>query len=315
MRAGLLAAAGCVVAAAVMAQLPYLALPVCAAALADISLRGRPIAAAVLAGATTALSALLWGPRGAAIAVVGLAGVLAAIAWLDRGSPWTALITLGVGYTVTFVAIDAADAWLAGESLIEGLRSLAESNSEVAATVARLAGVEAAAGEAQGLSETLFMTWPASYVVTGTVTAILVVSAIGWMARRHGRERNALPPLSQIDVSPHVLWLPLAGVASLVAARFVDSNSAILAAVGWNALLVAWPLFAWQGFAVVTSKLGQFSVAPALRVVAYVAAALLEVLLFAVSLLGFVDIMANFRKLSRADSPPRGGAEGPASSI
>ena len=212
------------------------------------------------------------------------------------------------------MAVDAADAWLAGESLIEGMRGVAESNSEVAADLARIAGAGSAASEAQGVSETLFMTWPASYVVTGVATAILVVSAISWVARKHERGQNALPPLSRIDLSPHILWLPIIGVVCLVAGRVLSDQSVVLTAVGWNALLVAWPLFAWQGFAVITGKLDQRAVKPAVRVAIYVAALIVEVLLFAVSLLGFADIMANFRKLTRADSPPQGGAEDPASS-
>jgi hypothetical protein len=303
-----------VAAAALVAQLPYVALPVCALALADMTFRGHPVRAAALAGGTVAIAALLSGPRGAAIAGLGLLGVLAAVAWLGRGSPWIALVALALAYSLGLVAVDAADAWIAGGSLAEGLRGAAEANSQVAATVAGLAGVEDAAAEAEGLTQTLFMTWPASYAVTGMATAILVMSAVSWVARRRGRARQGLPPLAEVDLTPHVLWLPLIGVGCLVAGRLLAEQSVILTAVGYNALLLAWPLLVWQGLAVITERIGKREVSTALRVAVYAAALLLEVLLFAVSLLGTVDIVANFRKRARADSPPRGGAEGSAPS-
>jgi uncharacterized protein YybS (DUF2232 family) len=111
-----------------------------------------------------------------------------------------------------------------------------------------------------------------------------------------------------------VLWLPLIGVGCLVAGRLVAEQSVALTAVGYNCLLLAWPLLAWQGLAVISERLGKREASTVLRVAVYAAAILLEILLFAVSLLGIVDMVANFRKLARADGTPRGGAEGSAPS-
>ncbi len=156
------------------------------------------------------------------------------------------------------MTVDAGRLACRGVSL-EALKTAAVSGSELAESAVRIVGTQPETADAQGLSETLFMTWPASYVVTGGVTAILVVIAASFVARRYDRSQNALPTLSDIDLSPHVLWLPILGVVALVASKLVAEQEYVLMAVGLNVLLIARPLFAWQGLGVVAGKLDQFS--------------------------------------------------------
>jgi uncharacterized protein YybS (DUF2232 family) len=142
-----------------------------------------------------------------------------------------------------------------------------------------------------------------------------VVVAIGWVARRRGVEANVLPPLARIDLSPHVLWVPIAGIAALAAARVFEDASLALTALGANALLITRPLLAWQGLGIVADKLDRIEARPAIRVVVYVAALLLEIVLLAMTALGLIDFWANFRKLKRRDQESPTEQEGPASTL
>ena len=66
------AAMACVGAAFFAPELPFVALPVCAASLAELSYSGRPIVAALVAGMAAAVAAFVWGPIGAVAATAGL---------------------------------------------------------------------------------------------------------------------------------------------------------------------------------------------------------------------------------------------------
>jgi uncharacterized protein YybS (DUF2232 family) len=213
------------------------------------------------------------------------------------------------------VGTDALAARLDGGSLVERMRVVAAADTESVVSMASLAGADTSAVDAEALTETLFATWPASYMVTAIVSAILMVLAIGWVARRRGIDANVLPRLSQTDLSPHVLWMPIAGIMLLAAARVFEDASLALTALGSNALLITRPLLAWQGFGVVAERLDRTDVHTAIRVVVYVAALLLEIMLLAMTVLGLIDFWANFRKLKRRDQESSNEQEGPASTL
>lgn len=306
-------AIACLAAAFVVVQLPYLALFPCAVVLAEMSCRGKSRQAAFMAGATAAASGVLWGPSGAVFAAIGLVGVLVAVALHDRVDPWRMLIVLAAGYAASFIAVDVAGSLLSGDSFIEGLRVAAQTSSTTAVGTVGSLGVTTAVPDAQTVSQTLFTLWPATYAASAFVTALAVMSGVGRAMRSHGA-KHALPPLSKIDVSPHVLWLPIVGVSLLVAGELVSDSAVAAKAIGSNILVAAWPVFAWQGFAVVAERLERLSVPIGGRVVTYASVIVFEALLFAASLLGFVDIVANFRRLDRQDASSQDGAGDPASS-
>jgi hypothetical protein len=314
MRASVVAAVACLTATVFLALVPFLALPVCAAALTDMSLSGKSVTAAFVAGGAAAIAAIVWGPAGAMMAIVGLAGVLGAIAWLDKGSPWVAVGALAVWYTATFLLIDAVSAMMAGDTFIEGMRGVSQANGALAAGLAGVAGTQSSGVDASSVSETLFMLWPAGYAATGIVSAAFVVAAASRVSRSRGASRQTLPPLAEIDLTPHILWLPVLSAVCLVGARFVDAQAQTLTAMGLNLLVTSWPLFAWQGLAVAAGTLRRLGAKPVARGVVYASLLLVEVLVFAVSIVGFIDIVANFRKLDRTDEMSSRGVGDKASS-
>jgi uncharacterized protein YybS (DUF2232 family) len=195
------------------------------------------------------------------------------------------------------------------------MRLVAEADTEAVVSMASMAGAETQGVDIEALTNTLYTTWPSSYAVTALVSAIAVLIAIGWAARRCGVDTKRLPTLAETDLSPHVLWLPILGVMMLAAARVIDGASLVLTALGANALLVSRPLLAWLGLGVVADRLEKAKAHPAVRVLVFASALVAEVLLLAMSLLGLIDFWANFRKLNRRDQESSKELEGPASTL
>ncbi|MDZ4063697.1 MAG: DUF2232 domain-containing protein, partial [Coriobacteriia bacterium] len=191
-------------------------------------------------------------------------------------------------------------------------QSITESTARAASAAAVLAGSEVVAEQVSALAEFLARTWPADYAVTGIISAVGIVTAIGWASRRVGVSTQRLPRLDSFDLSPWVLVAPTAALVLLAVGRM--DTPAIVTTLGLNVLLIVRPLFVWQGLAVTADWMRRRNVAPLGRVFVYGVAAIIELLFLGLAMIGLIDLRANLRKIARSDEAA-GEASGPASGI
>jgi hypothetical protein len=177
---------------------------------------------------------------------------------------------------------------------------------EIDRWAAQTAQAAASSGSAQALRETanmLLTLVPMMYFFTGLVTAVVVIAAIRWAANRSGRA-VMVPTLSQLDLTPHILWPFIIGLFALAASYGPVANSGLWRAVGLNLVLCVRVLFALQGFGVAAGVLERTRVGPGGRILALAALAVLDVFTLAVSFIGLVDFWVNFRRLPRDGATP-----------
>lgn len=151
--------------------------------------------------------------------------------------------------------------------------------------------------------ELLLTLLPMAYFVAGLIAALVVIAAIGWAAKRSDRVLQ-VPALDQLDLTPHVLWPFIVGVLAMAGSYGGFSYAPTLRSVGLNLVLSTSVLFAMQGVGVFAGVLNRLNVAGIVRVLAWVALAMISVLMPVASFLGLLDFWVNFRRLPRDGSTP-----------
>lgn len=144
---------------------------------------------------------------------------------------------------------------------------------------------------------------PMEFFFTGFVTAIAVVMAIAWAAKRSGRGVK-VPSLAKLDLTPHILWPFIVGLLVLAASYGSLPYATTLYAIGLNMLLCVRAPLALQGFGVAAGVLDRAGVGLGGRILALAALAALDVFTLSVSLLGLLDFWINFRRLPRDGATP-----------
>lgn len=198
----------------------------------------------------------------------------------------------------------AAGALLAGSAQYDA----AVQGTNVAAQFASL--LDGVASQATSLSQTaaiarlrpfVSMLWPAFYVGEGFVEAI--IAHVGArMALRH-EHVQAANGFATYDLPLWVLEVLLAGIVCLIVGGIFPPTAAMLYPVGWNVIMVVRFAFAAQGFAVLEWTFEHHGVRIGLQVIAIVALAYVELAFFVMSIVGVIDVWANFRHLRRAVTP------------
>jgi len=286
----------CLAGAVVAPVLPMVGFPLCALALARLAYRGRAVPAAVIAGVAVAFAALLR-PSDAVLLGPGLIAVLVAAGQVRRSRALTVSILLVPALALSFAMGEFANAWLMGLTYREYVAQIAV---VVEPAMAGLSAAGAVTGEA--LVDSIVRFAPSGYVVLAVVTAVPTMLVIGRAGARTGTEVNRLPSLDRVDLSPHILWLPILALLGMAAGRFTGDPEGLVATVGLNLLLVARIALFVQGLAVVSSWLRTMGVGRTGRVFAYGAAFLADSATWVVSLMGLVDFWVNLRKIDRGDS-------------
>ena len=162
-------------------------------------------------------------------------------------------------------------------------------------------GIEAGlvADQASSLFNTL---WPFVYVMLSVM--YVLAAAAGSFLLETRFERRPFPSLASFDAP---LWAVgvLAASALLIAASVAVGGSAgyPLSVVGATSLMSVRIIFVLQGFGVVAAKLSQARTGCALRALVVLLLIWVESVLMAVSIVGLLDVWANFRKLPRDASP------------
>lgn len=286
----------CLVAVVLAPDMPYVGLPLAAAALAAMAFNGRGVTAVLTASAAAGVVAFLGGIPAAVVVTPALAAILVTASMLRERSAARTTVGLAVVLTAVFVMADVLAARLTGMAF---KAFITESTAQAAAAAAALAGTGAVTEQVKEIAQFLARTWPADYVVTGIVSAVGVVTAIGWASHRVGVATHRLPRLDSVDLSPYVLLAPTVALVLMAVGRM--NTPALVTTLGLNLLLIARPLFVWQGLAVTADLLRRRNVALVGRVFVYGAAAFFELLFLGLSIIGLLDLRVNFRKLVRYD--------------
>lgn len=258
---------------------------------------------ALVAAGTIVLSALggaYWGLERVGDALLAVAPALA-VALLARAGK------LGAG-TACVVALAA---WAAQLGLAEA--SCMASGTNVTDQVVGLVASSRELFQAAGLDASDWNTvlwaigllWPSAY---STVAAIQVVCAYagGAFAAARLRDREVeWPSFGEFDLPLWVVAVFVAAVAGFAAwlTRRELVGDAVLMVSG-NALLTVRYALAAQGLAVLTRLLQDREVSRWVRVLAAVGGIYLEVRFIVMSIVGLLDIWANFRRLERGAGDP-----------
>ena len=249
MRDTMLLGMACAGGVVISPQLPFIGLPIAAAAATGLAYRGRIVASFVAALIGAAVVGLLL-PQAMVFAVPAAAVVLLAVWMLRKHSAQFTASVLTVAIAASAIAADALTASLVGQSLVENLRVSTAAVTELL-TQALGSGGSAVGEQLSQLREVIVMLWPAFYVQSAIFGAVFIIAAISWSATRSGVKLE-VPAARELDLSVHVLWLLVVGLVALAAAAVLalGQYEQAVRAVGLNALYIARTLFFLQGVAV-----------------------------------------------------------------
>lgn len=294
---------GCVVAALLVPELPFVGAPLATLALAWLTYQGRAgiaaglallAAAAVAFAAADPLVALIVGP------MLLLCGPATAIA-LESRSALRVALALGVGIAVVWFAT------LVGEVVASGLgpmRFYADQVAEMTKLMTAVLG--SAPQDAETVREAVRMVlelWPSYLVVSAGLTALLSVLSATAVARWTGRQVNALPKLASADLTVHVAWPAIIGLLLLAAAGFRQTDTAWYAVVARNLLFVGRALLFMQGLAVFAGLYERAQFKGPIRTIGFAMLVFTESMIPLVSLTGLADLWMNIRRLPREAGP------------
>ena len=293
---------GAVVLGGVLApSLLLLGVPMASAGVAGLVGSGRLAAAAFAAGLAVAFAAFL-SPADAVLLVPVLTALLLVSLRLREHSALQGVAILTAVITLSAAAADAVRAWLAGTTLLQERTEMVESALELATGVTGVEGDALAGLDSEVLVDLMVRVWAVDYFTMGVLTAVAGVAVAGWAGSKTGSPIHRLPALSELDLSPHILWPFVGGLLLLAVGRVSGDMTGLAWIAGLNLLLaVRLPLFA-QGLGVASSLYRRAGLGRFARLIGYALLAVVELLVPLLSLVGLMDFWANFRKLPREDS-------------
>jgi hypothetical protein len=282
-------------------SLPFVGIPLAGFALGWLAYRFGTGPSVALALTTSALVAV-FGPG--LIGVDRLDALFVAVALLLAGpvAAW-ALRSYPAWSVVALTTLVAAGAFLVApvgaqtlkESLIvarQVLEGLAASRS-----VADPAALRSSLG---ALIAQMAETWPATVVYTMAPGMLFAVPLVSRAGRSLGIEVNRYPVLADTDLTFHLVWPTITGLAFLAAGTAWWHGQGPIHAVGLNLLMIVRPALALQGLAVFSALYRKMGVGRVMRTIGFVLLGLTELLIPSASVFGLVDLFLNFRKVARA---------------
>ena len=277
-------------------------LPIAAAGIAGLTYRGRGMIAAASAGFGIVFASFLV-PGGALFVAPIMLAVVIAVALLPKISFQVVAGSLIGVFALSGAGFDALAARAAGTTLPV---QITEQTKLITTGLIKSLGANAPADlTVQMTQATKFIasSWPSTYFQSAVLLAVLVVAAIAWAARRAGVSLD-IPTWSRLDLTPHVLWVFVAGVLLMAASYGSFSASGILGVVGLNLVLCTRALFFLQGIGVAAGVLDRAGVGLGVRILGLAALAALDVFTLVVSFSGLLDFWINFRRLPRDGEMP-----------
>jgi Predicted membrane protein (DUF2232) len=277
--------------------LAFVGLPVAAAGIAGLAYRGRVTLAAFAAAAGVVVVGVL-----DVSSVVFVAPVLAAVVLTVVLLPKRPIQSVATALVaVLAIANMAADALFARSKGTTLPATIAQESQALVADMSKAMGASAPADTLRAFKDAarlIASAWPSAYFQGAVFVGVLVVVAVVWAARRVDRPLG-VPPLSRLDLTPHVLWVFVAGLFLLAASYASFAGASTLGVVGLNLVLCARTLFFLQGISVAAGMLDRTSVGLGGRILAMAVLAALDALTLVVSFTGLLDFWVNFRRLPR----------------
>jgi hypothetical protein len=151
---------------------------------------------------------------------------------------------------------------------------------------------------------------PAAIAYMTGLGMMLAVPLVGRAGRALGVQVNRYPALADTDLTFHVVWPTIAGLALMAVGTFQGHGEGVVYVVGLSLLTIVFPVLMLQGFGLVAALYRKLGVGRLLRGVGYVLLVLSTWLLVLLGVLGLVDLFLNFRKLPRGQVVPTVGSAG-----
>ncbi|WP_270242641.1 DUF2232 domain-containing protein [Collinsella tanakaei] len=231
----------------------------------------------LLVGEVLCVLGVVWCMRNHAATLAGICAVIVA----------TALVNIG---------IEAAVATAAGSSLsqvVDGLLAYMVSVAQDAAGT----GIQAELIVRQ-IAPVLKALWPFTYVASAGMDALAAgIGSYLMYVRTSGIPR--VPAIVAFDMPMWPVGVLIASILSLSASLSGFPGAEVLLSVSVTALMSVRFIFAIQGFAVVLTFANRFRFGCLGRTLLLVLSIWLETMFFIVSIVGLIDVWANFRKLTR----------------
>ena len=231
----------------------------------------------LLVGEVLCVLGVVWCMRNHAATLAGICAVIVA----------TALVNIG---------IEAAVATAAGSSLsqvVDGLLTYMVSVAQDAAGT----GIQAELIVRQ-IAPVLKALWPFTYVASAGMDALAAgIGSYLMYVRTSGIPR--VPAIVAFDMPMWPVGVLIASILGLSASLSGFPGAEVLLSVSVTALMSVRFIFAIQGFAVVLTFANRFRFGCLGRTLLLVLSIWLETMFFIVSIVGLIDVWANFRKLTR----------------
>lgn len=231
----------------------------------------------LLVGEVLCVLGVVWCMRNHAATLAGICAVIIA----------TALVNIG---------IEAAVATAAGSSLsqvVDGLLAYMVSVAQDAAGT----GIQAELIVRQ-IAPVLKALWPFTYVASAGMDALAAgIGSYLMYVRTSGIPR--VPAIVAFDMPMWPVGVLIASILGLSASLSGFPGAEVLLSVSVTALMSVRFIFAIQGFAVVLTFANRFRFGCLGRTLLLVLSIWLETMFFIVSIVGLIDVWANFRKLTR----------------
>lgn len=231
----------------------------------------------LLVGEVLCVLGVVWCMRNHAATLAGICAVIVA----------TALVNIG---------IEAAVATAAGSSLsqvVDGLLAYMVSVAQDAAGT----GIQAELIVRQ-IAPVLKALWPFTYVASAGMDALAAgIGSYLMYVRTSGIPR--VPAIVAFDMPMWPVGVLIASILGLSASLSGFPGAEVLLSVSVTALMSVRFIFAIQGFAVVLTFANRFRFGCLGRTLLLVLSIWFETMFFIVSIVGLIDVWANFRKLTR----------------
>lgn len=231
----------------------------------------------LLVGEVLCVLGVVWCMRNHAATLAGICAVIVA----------TALVNIG---------IEAAVATAAGSSLsqvVDGLLAYMVSVAQDAAGT----GIQAELIVRQ-IAPVLKALWPFTYVASAGMDALAAgIGSYLMYVRTSGIPR--VPAIAAFDMPMWPVGVLIASILGLSASLSGFPGAEVLLSASVTALMSERFIFAIQGFAVVLTFANRFRFGCLGRTLLLVLSIWLETMFFIVSIVGLIDVWANFRKLTR----------------
>jgi hypothetical protein len=281
--------------------LPFVGIPLAGFALGWIAFRhGQGVSAAVALASSASVA--VFGP--AAVGIDRLDALFVAVALLAAGPVAAWALRRYSAYSVAAVGtLVVAGAYLIAPIGAQTLKdSLVVSRQIFDALVASGSVADPATLKANVDAYLALMAtqWPATVFYTigpGMLIAVPIVSRAG---RSLGVDARKYPALADTDLTFHLVWPTIVGLAFLAAGTFLGHGQGTLYAVGLNALMIVRPALTLQGFGVFAGFYRKIGVGRVMRTFGFVLLGVTELLVPSVSVLGLADLFLNLRKVARA---------------